>query len=191
MLKLAPKDMAVIATIVSEYMLKREQEQKLLEAAALLRQNKYVTAKMYGMLDAIATQLGLPAFEDDNIRFLQMGLLAREIEAKQLQGSIAELGVFRGNFSRYIRRAFPGRKYYLFDTFECFDKEQAQHDAQNTTPSVRTSATLLWKLLSLPLAMCSIVLSKRAFSRTRPPMWTIHSCLCPLTWICISPRVTA
>lgn len=130
MLKFSTKDLAIISSIVANHMLEKEKEKEMVAAAELLLKNGYVTGRIYGILKDTFTQLGLPAFEDDNIRFLQMGLLAREIQAKKLEGSVAELGVHRGNFSRYIRKAFPKRKYYLFDTFEGFDKEQARHDTE-------------------------------------------------------------
>ena len=34
---------------------------------------------------------------------------------------VAEVGVFQGEFAAAISRAFPGRSFYLFDTFEGFD----------------------------------------------------------------------
>lgn len=36
-------------------------------------------------------------------------------------GAIAELGVYKGDFSLELRRQFPGRTLYLFDTFEGFN----------------------------------------------------------------------
>ena len=34
---------------------------------------------------------------------------------------MAELGVYKGKFARYINQFFPDRSLYLFDTFEGFD----------------------------------------------------------------------
>lgn len=38
-------------------------------------------------------------------------------------GAIAELGVYKGAFSLELRRQFPGRTLYLFDTFEGFNAD--------------------------------------------------------------------
>ncbi len=46
---------------------------------------------------------------------------AREITEKNVAGSVAEAGVFRGDFARLINLAFPQKKLYLCDTFEGFD----------------------------------------------------------------------
>ena len=37
-------------------------------------------------------------------------------------GSVAELGVFQGEYSKRINEEFPDRKLYLFDTFSGFDQ---------------------------------------------------------------------
>jgi hypothetical protein len=37
-----------------------------------------------------------------------------------LTGSVTECGVFKGEFAKEINKAFPGRKLFLFDTFEGF-----------------------------------------------------------------------
>ena len=39
-----------------------------------------------------------------------------------LGGSVAECGVFQGEFAYEINRVFPNKKLYLFDTFTGFDK---------------------------------------------------------------------
>ncbi|MDR2594955.1 MAG: TylF/MycF family methyltransferase [Fibromonadaceae bacterium] len=45
---------------------------------------------------------------------------------KNVMGSIAEAGTYRGHFSAYLNRFFPDRKLFLFDTFEGFpDKDIA------------------------------------------------------------------
>lgn len=58
----------------------------------------------------------------DYIRLSTLELLSYEINKKGLKGNVAELGVYKGKFARYINQYFPGRKLYLFDTFEGFDK---------------------------------------------------------------------
>lgn len=41
-----------------------------------------------------------------------------------IEGSVAEAGVYQGNFSAVINKCFPTRKLYLFDTFEGFDSKE-------------------------------------------------------------------
>lgn len=47
---------------------------------------------------------------------------------RNLQGNVAELGVFRGEFARHINALFPTKKLYLFDTFEGFTEADLQHE---------------------------------------------------------------
>ena len=52
---------------------------------------------------------------------------AKEINAQNLEGSVAELGVYRGDFARRINECFKDKTLYLFDTFEGFeDKDLTQ-----------------------------------------------------------------
>ena len=59
----------------------------------------------------------------DYIRLSTLELAADEINSKNLQGNVAELGVYKGKFARYINQYFPERDFYLFDTFEGFNKK--------------------------------------------------------------------
>lgn len=59
----------------------------------------------------------------DFVRLATLELCAEQIKNKGILGSMAELGVYRGRFSRHINRLFPDRRLYLFDTFEGFDSE--------------------------------------------------------------------
>jgi len=47
--------------------------------------------------------------------------ISQEINEKNISGSVAELGVYTGEFSKYISLFFDDRKLYLFDTFSGFD----------------------------------------------------------------------
>lgn len=47
--------------------------------------------------------------------------LSKEFKRKNLNGAVAEAGVFRGDFAALINKNFPNKKLYLFDTFEGFD----------------------------------------------------------------------
>ena len=70
-------------------------------------------------------------FENEYIRASAVELIANEIYDKNITGSVAELGVYRGDFAKIINMAFPDRKFYLFDTFEGFDKRDIQADLEN------------------------------------------------------------
>jgi O-methyltransferase len=65
-------------------------------------------------------------FDWDIIRFSSLELVAIEIYDKKINGNVAELGVFRGEFAEKINKAFPDRKLYLFDTFEGFNEKDVE-----------------------------------------------------------------
>ncbi len=44
----------------------------------------------------------------------------RYIKERGIKGNVAELGVYQGAFSSFLQSHLPGRKIYLFDTFEGF-----------------------------------------------------------------------
>ena len=49
---------------------------------------------------------------------------------EKYQGSVAEAGVFQGEFAKHINAFFPDRKLFLFDTFEGFDKKDIDLEKQ-------------------------------------------------------------
>jgi len=62
-------------------------------------------------------------FDSDIIRSSSLELVSIEIYDKKIEGNVAELGVFRGEFAEKINKAFPDRKLYLFDTFEGYNEK--------------------------------------------------------------------
>ena len=60
----------------------------------------------------------------DYIRIKQLELLSQQIHKNGIYGDVAELGVFRGDFAKYINYYFQDRKIYLFDTFSGFDEKE-------------------------------------------------------------------
>ena len=56
-------------------------------------------------------------FSNDYTRLTTLKLLADEIRNHNVQGEIAELGVFQGDFAQYLNQLFPNRILNLFDTF--------------------------------------------------------------------------
>lgn len=55
-------------------------------------------------------------------------LMAKEIKRKNLEGSIAELGVYRGDFTMVLNAIFDDRKIYLYDTFDGFSGTDLKND---------------------------------------------------------------
>lgn len=54
---------------------------------------------------------------------------------KGLHGSVAECGVFKGEFAKYINEFFPDRKCYLFDSFEGFQEADISADKTHSAYS--------------------------------------------------------
>jgi O-methyltransferase len=75
----------------------------------------------------------------DYVRYMALKLVAEQIASRDLEGSIAELGVFRGDFSVILNSLFSDRKIYLFDTFEGFsEKDIKVEDQKNFSVSDKT-----------------------------------------------------
>jgi O-methyltransferase len=53
------------------------------------------------------------------------------IYLNNIGGSIAEAGVYKGDFSHHINRLFPDRRLYLFDTFEGYDERDFAAEKAN------------------------------------------------------------
>jgi O-methyltransferase len=84
-----------------------------------LQKNKIAIA---GSLDFLHRSRKIDSNYFDYIRLATLELVSDEIRQKQLTGEVAELGVYKGKFARYINGYFPEKKLYLFDTFEGFDE---------------------------------------------------------------------
>ena len=67
-------------------------------------------------------------YQKDYFRFRTFELVANEILNNNIDGDVAELGVFRGAFSKMINCKFPKKTLYMFDTFESFDKEEFEKE---------------------------------------------------------------
>lgn len=66
----------------------------------------------------------------DYVRVSVLELVANEINENNIEGDCAELGVFKGDFAKYISALFPKKKLYLFDTFEGFSSEDVGVDVK-------------------------------------------------------------
>jgi O-methyltransferase len=63
---------------------------------------------------------------NDVIRYQMLALIAEEIRDKNIEGCVAELGVYKGDFAKKINVHFPDKRLYLFDTFCGFDKRDVE-----------------------------------------------------------------
>lgn len=70
------------------------------------------------------------------VNFLEK--LSGNLYKNRISGSVAEIGVFRGEFAQKINQYFPDRHLYLFDTFKGFDERDIQLERQNNYSQVST-----------------------------------------------------
>lgn len=61
-----------------------------------------------------------------DIRAAALRLVAEEIKARNIEGEMAELGVFQGAFAEEMNRLLPEKDLYLFDTFCGFDERDVE-----------------------------------------------------------------
>ena len=64
------------------------------------------------------------------IRISNFELIVEEIINNNIQGAVAEVGVYKGEFAKYINKAFPKKTLYLFDTFEGFNQNDIAIEKQ-------------------------------------------------------------
>lgn len=57
---------------------------------------------------------------DDPVRYAAVALALKSLHAQNIAGSLAEVGVYRGELSRLLHTLAPERDLYLFDTFAGF-----------------------------------------------------------------------
>ena len=91
----------------------------------------------------------------DYFRYSSLELAAHELNEKNAvgAGSVAELGVYTGEFAQIINRLFPDRTLYLFDTFEGFDRRNFRHETDSDLTDANfsnTSVELVLKKMKYP-----------------------------------------
>lgn len=62
----------------------------------------------------------LVAAADDPVRYAAVALAVKSLHAQNIAGSLAEVGVYRGELSRLLHTLAPERDLFLFDTFAGF-----------------------------------------------------------------------
>lgn len=69
-------------------------------------------------------------FQDQmlDVRLSSLRLVADEVYENKIEGSVAELGVYQGEFAKYINYLFRDRKFYLFDTFSGFAEKDVKKE---------------------------------------------------------------
>lgn len=105
--------------------------------------------------------------ETDYVRSKCFELAVKEMRKRNVQGAVAEVGVFRGEFAQYINYAFADRKCYLFDTFEGFNADEAISEVRSghCTPAFVEAYkdTNLKQVLDRMLFMDNIVIKQGYF----------------------------
>ncbi|MEC2077306.1 TylF/MycF/NovP-related O-methyltransferase [Metabacillus fastidiosus] len=64
--------------------------------------------------------------DNDYVRYSTLELTCERIMENKVEGQLAELGVYRGDFASVINMLFPERKLFLFDTFEGFNSKDIE-----------------------------------------------------------------
>ena len=74
--------------------------------------------------------------EDNNnkdlVRLLFLITTVEELKKSSIPGSLAEVGVYRGNSAKVLNSLCPERDLYLFDTFSGFDEKDCE--SENADP---------------------------------------------------------
>lgn len=134
-----PKEKIILTDIVNEEMFHIDVNAinsispKLYQS---MRVNQYKMIKMNGTDSFDENRLvgngkyANAVYMSDYFRFRTFEFVADEILQNQVEGALAEFGVFRGTFSSLISEKFRDRKIFLFDTFEGFDKEEARRETE-------------------------------------------------------------
>jgi len=92
----------------------------------LQKKNVFIGAS----LDYLGRQRKIDKNYFDYIRLSTLELVSDRIRRNKVEGHVAELGVYKGKFARYINGYFPERTLYLFDTFEGFDDRDVKSEKQ-------------------------------------------------------------
>lgn len=91
--------------------------------------------------------------ESRRIFLKNFSMLTKDLDR---EASVAEAGVFQGDFAKYINQYFPDRKLYLFDTFEGFAakdialEESHDYSRAQTADYANTSLELVRQKMLYP-----------------------------------------
>ena len=81
----------------------------------------------------------------DETRYGAIALAVQRIQAENVLGALAEVGVYRGETSLFLHRQAPDRRLYLFDTFEGFPEKdlEVSSDQRFTDTSAEAVASFV------------------------------------------------
>ncbi len=104
----------------------------------------------------------------DYIRLSTLELAANEVIRKDIPGAVAEVGVYKGKFARFINLYFADRNLYLFDTFEGFDPKDISTDLNKgfSTGKQDFSETSVENVLSIMPYREKCIIKKGYFPET-------------------------
>jgi O-methyltransferase len=71
----------------------------------------------------------------DKVRIASIALALHRIDSENIEGAMAELGVYRGELSRVLHKLSPTRTLYLFDTFKGF-QDGGDERFRDTSPEL-------------------------------------------------------
>lgn len=99
--------------------------------------------------------IDLSAYAGDYVRNSSLELVAHEIRTRNVAGSVAELGVYRGDFAKIMNEVFPDRKLYLFDTFQGFHESDVRIEKKRSYSTgnqdfTKTSIDLVLRKMKYP-----------------------------------------
>lgn len=115
--------------------------------------------------DTLNKQFHVPSEKINHNRFFNSVEISVRIRALErfedlcdmygIEGSVAEVGVFQGDFAKHINRLFPDSKLYLYDTFEGFSgqdtaQEENQSLAETYTHYANTAVEIVLNKLPYP-----------------------------------------
>lgn len=83
----------------------------------------------------------------DYVRYASLALAVRTLQRENVGGAFAEVGVYRGDTSRFLQRCAPERRLFLFDTFEGFPVPDREPENANDSRFQDTSEELVRRAL--------------------------------------------
>lgn len=72
----------------------------------------------------------------DYTRVRTTELIVKELKENNIDGAMAEVGVFRGRYAKIFSHYFPEKSLYLYDTFQGFDSKQLEDEIKEKHANV-------------------------------------------------------
>lgn len=83
-------------------------------------------------------------------RLAVMRMCIGTIKERKIEGQVAEVGVYKGEFAQYLNKYFSDRKLYLFDTFEGMSENTEVYDVTKGKSFADTSLETVMQKMSYP-----------------------------------------